>query len=389
MKMKKHSSGIGRGLLLISMMLTVCASGVAQYRDSLGGNWNNPTSATITNLIMDSYARRRLEQHLGAAHSGAAANTRSSDSVRRAGPINDAALRFRSTGTQLKTREIADLIGSGNQQVFAIMTAILQEYEKGARAAGKPNDVGLALSFFFAMNASIYHNTAQPTDQQMMELRETIAEALVEGNGLAGVSDRQKQEMYETLVLYTGFALAAYQEGKQTGNSASVDVGRQLAGQNLQAVTGISADKINFTNQGLSIDREPAAASKGTATRSSAQPPSQLIEHWIILREFRDNRIAAEQRYVGKRVTIVGALDMVLVEHGKPVVRMSVPAWSGDQMFCVFDGSQKAAVARLVPDQRVVMECTVRGSVGGYDQVGRVDLGSSVGRITLDDCVLK
>src|SRR5438128_6406108 len=101
------------------------------------------------------------------------------------------------------------------------MTTILQEYEKGARAAGKPNDLALALSFFFATNASVYHDAGQPTDPQMLELRETIAEALVEGDGLKSVTDRQKQEMYETLVLFTGFALAVYQEGKG-GNTASL-----------------------------------------------------------------------------------------------------------------------------------------------------------------------
>ena len=33
--------------------------------------------------------------------------------------------------------------------------------------------------------------------------------ALVQGNAFSGVTDRQKQEMYETLVLFTGCALAA------------------------------------------------------------------------------------------------------------------------------------------------------------------------------------
>ena len=84
----------------------------------------------------------------------------------------------------------------------------------------------------------------------MVELRDTIAEALVEGNALNSMSDRQKQEMYETLVLFTGFALAAYQEGKQGGNAESLKVSQQLAGQNLLAVTGISPDKITFTDQG-------------------------------------------------------------------------------------------------------------------------------------------
>jgi len=170
---------------LILLVLIACSPAVAQYKDSLGGNWNNPASATITNIIMDRYARRRLEKNLAAKHSSAAP----------AAKPNDAAVHFRSTGTQLKTREIANLIDAGNPQVLTIMTTILEEYEKAARAEGKPNDLALALSFFFATNASVYHDAGIPADPKVMELRDTIAEALVDGNAFSSVSDRQKQEI--------------------------------------------------------------------------------------------------------------------------------------------------------------------------------------------------
>src|SRR5207247_1000596 len=257
--------------------------------------------------------------------------------------LNDASRTFRSTGTELKTREVANLINEGNPQVLTILTTILQEYEKAARAAGHPNDLALALSFFFATNASIYRDAGQPADPPMIELRDAIAEALVEGKALNGVTDRQKQELYETLVIFTGFTLATYQEGKQGGNAESVKVAQRLAGQNLLAVIGISPDKITFTDQGLSIETE-AAAITSTPTQSSAVP----IEHWVILQAYRDNQLAAAEQYEGKRVTITGPIDFVLVENDKPVVRMGVPAWSGRQMFCIFPVSQKAALAQLV-----------------------------------------
>ena len=50
---------------------------------------------------------------------------------------------------------------------------------------------------------------------------------------------------------------------------------------------------------------------------------------------------------------------------------------------------QKAALAQLVANQKVVMECTVMGNVGGVRRVEGVDLGSSVGRLTLDNCSLR
>ena len=250
-----------RCCLLISLMLGACATGAAQYTDRLHGDWNNPTGANITNIILDRYADSRHEKSLANRNSRRSANP------------NDASLHFRSTGTQIKTQEIAKLIGPGNPQVPAIMTALLDEYEKNARVAGKPNDLALALSFFFATNASVYHDAQQPSDPQMLELRETIAEALIEGNALNGTSDHQKQEMYETLVLFTGFALAAYQEGKQNGSIETVKVSQQLAGQNLLAITGISPDKITFTSRGLSID---SAAVTSKSTQPNREPTSEV-----------------------------------------------------------------------------------------------------------------
>ena len=384
--MKENASRFNRCCFLISLLLLTSVPVFAQYRDNLGGNWNNPTSATITNIIMDRYARRRLEKNLGVRHSSAGATTAtpSSETVAPAAKLNDAAVHFRSTGTQLKTREIADLIGSGNPQVLTIMTTILQEYEKGARAAGKPNDLALALSFFFATNASVYHDAEQPTDPQMLELRETIAEALIEGNGLKSVTERQKQEMYETLVLFTGFALAAYQEGKQSGNAESVKVGRQLAGQNLQAVTGISPDKITFTDQGLSIDREPAAAT-ATATRSSTQPaspqnaPSSTVHAGVLVMEFEGNEVRANQIYGGKRIRVNGTVNSIdILKDGRIALTFHSPAAGYAQTRCYFNKSQSSRLAEIRGGQEAIVEGTVRGIGGGLGGKGYVELDNCI-----------
>src|SRR5260370_16109059 len=209
------------------LLLIAGGSASAQYTEGIGGAFKTPAGAKITSTIMGRIALRR--------RSGASATTRPSDSIAK---VNETSVLFRPTGTQLKTREIANLIGPGNPQVLTILTTILQEFDKGARAAGHPDDLALALSFFLATNASIYHDAGEPPDPPMMELRNTIATALVEDNALNGVTDRQKQELYETLVIFTGFTLATYQEGKQGGNAETVKVGQQLAGQNLLAVIG-------------------------------------------------------------------------------------------------------------------------------------------------------
>ena len=361
--MNKERSRASRGCFMILVLAVSCVPAVAQYKDSLGGNWNNPTSATITNIIMDRYAWRRLEKNIAAKHSGTGVAAGTPSSVAR---LNDASLQFRSTGTQLKTREIANLIDAGNAQVLTIMTTILEEYEKGARAAGKPNDLALALSFFFAANASVYHDAGIPADPQMMELRDTIAEALVEGNALGSVSDRQKQEMYETLVLFTGFALAVYQEGKG-GNAESLKISQQLAGQNLQAVVGISPDKINFTDQGLSIDREPVTA---TAIAPQASTPPAIpqdasaatVNAGKLVIDFEGNEVRANQIYGGKRIRVSGTVNSIdILKDGRITLTFHSPAAGYAHTRCFFNKSQSSRLAEIVSGQVVIVEGTVRG----------------------------
>ena len=143
--MNKNKLHVTHGGLLILFVLAACTPAVAQHASGLGGSFNDPAGGMITKTIVDRMARRRLEKTrviVPASTGVASAST-------------DAVVRFRSTGTQLKTREVANAIDAGNAHLFTILTTILQEYEKGARAAGHPNDLALALSFFFAANASI------------------------------------------------------------------------------------------------------------------------------------------------------------------------------------------------------------------------------------------
>jgi len=377
--MAKKRARLTRWCILISLLLVTCGPVVAQYSDRLGGNWNNPASATITNIVMDRLARRRLEKRLGAKHSESDTTTAAHDT---SAGFNDAAVRFRSTGTQLKTREIANLFAAppdpNNETVFTLLKTLLQEFDKGARAAGKPNDLALALSFFFATNASVYHDAGQPSDPQMVELRNTIAEALVEGNALNGVTDRQKQEMYETLVLYAGFALATYQEAKQLNSAETLKVSQQLAGLNLLAVTGISPDKISFTDQGLSIERESAAvtamaAQPSTEPTSLEDAPASTVNAGKLVMEFEGNEVRANQMYGGKRIRVNGTVNSIdVLKDGRITLTFHSPAAGYAHTRCYFNKSQSSRLAEIKGGQEAVVEGTVRGfgdGLRGYVEI--------------------
>jgi hypothetical protein len=145
---KTVSRGLCGGLLIL---LLACSPAVAQNAGggTLGDTFNTASGGTITKTIVDRIAQRNRDRKLIAKRTVRASTGSTKTS--------EASLLFRPTGTQLKTLEIANLIAAGNPQVLQLLTKLLEEFDKGARAAGHPNDLALALSFFFATNASIYH----------------------------------------------------------------------------------------------------------------------------------------------------------------------------------------------------------------------------------------
>jgi uncharacterized protein DUF6683/putative nucleic acid binding protein len=217
----------------------------------------------------------------------------------------------------------------------------------------------------------------------VMELRDVIANALVEADALNGVNDRQKQEMYETLVLYAGLARAGYREAKGNGDAASLNIYRQLAGMNLEAVTGISPDKITFTDQGLNIENGSNASAEASAIRSSVPVTTTspgaapgAIEWFALIRQYEDNEVAADGRYTGKRIRVTGPFEHAEMEDGKMMVWFETPAQTVAHLGGYFPNSQRSAVAALTRGQKIVVECISRGL-------------SSPGRLTMDGCVIK
>src|SRR6267378_6973654 len=367
----EYKTRIAPPFFLTSILLLMCAPLMAQHTDNLGGNWNDPAGGKITNIIVARYARRRSDKR---------------PAIRRpnsGSTVNDGSVRFRSTGTQLKTREIANVISPGDAQVFTVLTTILEEFDKEARKIGRPNDLALALSFFFATNANVYHDAGVPPDPQVLELRDTIAATLVEADAMNGVTDRKKQEMYEALVIYTGLALATYQEGKG-GNPESLKIARQLAGQNLQAVIGVSPDKISFTDQGLNIEAEPAAAT-ATAAQSPTEPngpeeaPQASVLAGKLVLEFEGNEVRANQMYGGKRIRVNGTVNSIdVLKDGRITLTFHSPAAGYAHTRCYFNKSQSSRLAELQGGREAIVEGTVLGIGGGMGGKGFVELENCI-----------
>src|SRR5688572_18184836 len=181
-------------LIALGFLFALSTPAKAQWKDNMGGNWNNPTSASIGNIINDRLWNRMRAKARARRLSGKspAANARPPETAvaepeapKKSAAQIAAATHFRSTGTQLTTRELANASGNTpeeKEQMFKIMGTALTLYETEARRLGRPNDFALALAAALAYNSSIYNRTPEPTDVRLFEISDAIGELMTENN---------------------------------------------------------------------------------------------------------------------------------------------------------------------------------------------------------------
>ena len=347
------------------------SSARAQWRDNqMGFNFNNPMSSLAATMVMNKAREDAMAKSLGASPNSPRTSGTASAS-QPGGRIDDTALRFRSAGTYIKTRELADQLGSNpaeREQYLKIMNAVLDAFGAQTEKLGFKNDIAAALAYFFGQNIRIYRGLPDLPDQQYVNLRNMIAGALAAGGGLGNATDRQKQEMYETLVAYTGITQFGYEQAKQAGQDQMAKGYQQVAGQNLQTVTKLSPDTMSLTGGELTVANP--ANSVATTQPDSAPAPSRSFSQGVsatltaaeLSKAFADNEVRANQLYTGKRVRISGWISGVQLDPNNGRIRMTFPILpSNNPVVCYFNQSDSRRIVDMKRDDQVTAEGTVIG----------------------------
>jgi hypothetical protein len=246
--MKKRMTIILGMLFLLPLLSYTSVS--AQYMFSTNP-YNNPLNNMLTTMINGKINEEMLRQSVAnqKGRSSPKSTTAQSTAHSRSAAEISKVVSFRPTATPLKVREIANLLGSTveeKEQLFTLFSQFLTYFEADAKRLGKPNDFPLALSVFLAVNSSVYHGTPDPDDAHLMKLRDIIAGAMVEDPHYAAVTDRSKQELYETMIIFTLLTQGSISEAKKAGDQNMMNGYRKFAGMNLQNFCKASPDTLTF-----------------------------------------------------------------------------------------------------------------------------------------------
>ena len=141
------------------------------------------------------------------------------------------------------------------QYIEGVLSKCLTFYTDTAKQKGVPlNDVALALNYYISTNYFVYSLGRGPTPPQMSATRDLIRTNMVQDQAFRQMSDRQKQEAYETLIVLAGFVDMGYGTSKNSGDTYAAEQFREMAKHNLETLLGVPIDRIHFTNDGLELN---------------------------------------------------------------------------------------------------------------------------------------
>jgi uncharacterized protein DUF6683 len=165
---------------------------------------------------------------------------------------------FRTVRPAFVPQQLAARLGKTAQErrdIEAVLTQCLRFYTDNARQKGVPlNDVARALNYFISTNYYVYSLGAGPTQDQMSATRDLIRANMAQDSTFRRMSDRQKQEAYETLIVLAGFVDMGYGTAKHSGNESAAAAFHEMAKHNLETLLGTPVEKIHFTSEGLALN---------------------------------------------------------------------------------------------------------------------------------------
>jgi hypothetical protein len=233
----------------LGFFLVAADPAAAQFTSSLGGTFNNPGSALLGTMIGNRLLADAARK--GASPEGAASPARPSS------PAPAARLTFTPVARNLMVKELADTLvkdAASRQALSEAFDGYLRAFDEQARRDREPsNDVGRAAAFFVMVNY-FAATGREPTDAQADGAQAIFRAGLVDNPGFARLGDRDRQRLYESLVILGSFPIAGVAQAEQEKNPAQEKMFRDFAAALVKTLIGVPVEKIRLTKSGFRID---------------------------------------------------------------------------------------------------------------------------------------
>jgi len=152
------------------------------------------------------------------------------------------AVQFKSTGTRLTVQTYLDAVQVSAQEKAELKELVLKifsDYEATAPAKTYANDWALAYVSYVGLNSHVYYGRREKLIipfEQNVGLRDVVAEHATDNGLFNNVTDKQKQEQYELLVMLGGLNYYYYEKACKENNVTEIENCKLAAAQLLKLI---------------------------------------------------------------------------------------------------------------------------------------------------------
>lgn len=158
---------------------------------------------------------------------------------------------FRPDATVDTGKAMADALGDTPEEkalIGKIYTGTKAAYDKQAALKGWKNNIAGGLTFFTVTAMTVYRDAEEPSDEAVSAYYKIVNAALDDMPEFGSVANKDKQNFNNMVIGFGGFLLAGYMEGKQTGDAATIETYKKLAGGLIQLVLKTDPENLRIEN---------------------------------------------------------------------------------------------------------------------------------------------
>lgn len=275
--MKKFRLWIALGVALLSTAaLQTGAHAQWNAYDALMSNnsfsrgWVNPYDNTFTNMYKPSYNyyTPSYSSYFGGSSSSRARSraarlkatpARERTEAERFAKYNGTMYKAGKSNTAAKVAAVfATNMGGKASDYQPVMVELLKLYQDQSKKQNAPStDLARTLAYCISANYYYYTGGTGVPDAQVAALRLKIRTALSEDKKFRAMTNAQKQELNETMVILTHFAALGFEviapKASQDKKAGVREGFKKLAGVNLRGLLGVDPKRVAFDKTGLVI----------------------------------------------------------------------------------------------------------------------------------------
>lgn len=230
-------------VLAVAMIFSLSQQSVAQ----IANFYSSPGySSFVNNTISNSIWQSSMSKYTKDYKAGSAVSKSDSSETSLPEVVPEyrryRSVQFKPTGTRLTLQQYLDAVDVTAQEKAELKELILKifkDYEAAAAQKGLPNDWALAYVSYVGLNSHVYHGRTEKTIipfEQNVGLRDLVAENATDNGIFNNVTDKEKQELYELLIMLGGLTYHFYEKACKENNAKEIENCKLSAANNLKII---------------------------------------------------------------------------------------------------------------------------------------------------------